>query len=93
MAGRTLCRTVLCILVVALLLPLAGASAAQPREAAAGIQIPEWSRALLQSADGLLGRFVSMFERDASPPPSGGRPTDPSGQEGNGFDPHGGKKP
>ena len=50
MSGSTLRRTVLCLVLVALLLPLASAYAAPARSREnARIQLPEWSRILLAS--------------------------------------------
>lgn len=89
MAGSTLRRTVLCLVVVALLLPLASAWAAPaPRSEALRIQVPDWSRILLRPLDGLLGLFRPVLEPQTQP---GFKPGDPSSNEGNGFDPHGGK--
>ena len=89
MAGSTLRRTVLCLVVVALLLPLASAWAAPARgRENARIQIPQWSRILLAPINGL----VKMFLEEVTMPP-GQKPgnDDPGTQnrEGNGFDPHG----
>ncbi len=95
MAGKT-CRTVVCTLAVALLLPLAGASAApvRTREATApGIQLPGWSR-IVRSFDGWLERFLPAFERNGViPPPAYQGWNDPAGHEGSGLDPHGKPKP
>ena len=90
MAGSTLRRTVLCLVVVGLLLPLASAWAAPtPRSEALRIQLPDWSRILLGPLDGLLGLFRPAFEPSHTQP--GPNPGNPISNEGNGFDPHGGK--
>ena len=88
MSGSTLRRTVLCLVVVALLLPLASAWAAPARgRENARIQLPQWSRILLTPISSLVSLFL---ETDTMPP--GQKPgNDPGTQnrEGNGFDPHG----
>lgn len=93
MAGSTLRRTVLCLVVVALLLPLASAWAAPVRDRESG-----WSRILLAPVSSLVDLFRSAFEADDRPPghqPGNGDPTangdtgGPKQREGNGFDPHG----
>lgn len=90
MSGSTLRRTVLCLVVVALLLPLAGAWAAPARERdTARIQLPEWSRILLAPVTGLLDLFCA--EESSMPPGQHPGNDDPgsNNREGNGFDPHG----
>lgn len=93
MSGSLLRRTVLCLLVVSLLLPLASAYAApvQRSETALSIQMPDWSRTLLRSLESLLGLFRPMAEADAWPPGQKPGNDDPQSQnrEGNGLDPHG----
>ena len=91
MSGSTLRRTVLSLVIVALLLPLASAWAAPSggRETAR-IQLPEWSRILLAPLGGLadLFRLAAATEEAAMPP--GQQPgNDGANREGNGFDPHG----
>lgn len=93
MSGSPLRRTVLCLVVVALLLPLASAWAAPARGRARGeetarIQLPEWSRILLAPISGLVKMFM---EEDTMPPgqkPGNDGPSS-NNREGNGFDPHG----
>lgn len=89
MSGSTLRRTVLCLVVVAFLLPLASAWAAPAGERAARLQLPEWSRALLAPLSGLLDLFRQATEASSMPP--GQKPGNGDGvsREGNGFDPHG----
>lgn len=90
MSGSTLRRTVLCLVVVALLLPLASAWAAPSRESAR-IRLPEWSRSLLAPVSGLLDLFRPSAEASSMPPghkPGSDEPTR-NNREGNGFDPHG----
>ena len=101
MSGSTLRRTVLCLVVVALLLPLASAWAAPARGRARGeetarIQLPQWSRILLAPLSGLLDLFRPAMEADTMPPgqhPGNSHPgnDNPSSQnrEGSGLDPHG----
>jgi hypothetical protein len=98
MSGSTLRRTVLCLVVVALLLPLASAWAAPARGRARGeetarIQLPEWSRILLAPISGLMNLFRPATEADTMPPglkPGNDGPgPDPQNREGSGFDPHG----
>lgn len=89
MSGSTLRRTVLCLVVVALLLPLASAWAAPARGTEnARIQLPQWSRILLTPISGLVSLFL---ETDTMPPGQKPGNDDPGTQnrEGNGFDPHG----
>jgi hypothetical protein len=89
MSGSTLRRTVLCLVVVALLLPLASAFAAPAKgRESARIQLPQWSRILLGPISGLLALFT---ETDTMPPGHKPGNDDPGTQnrEGNGFDPHG----
>lgn len=90
MSGSTLRRTVLCLVVVALLLPLASAWAAPAggRETAR-IQFPEWSRILLAPVSGLLDLFRPAAEAAAMPPGQKPGNDDAASREGNGFDPHG----
>ena len=97
MSGSTLRRTVLCLVVVALLLPLASAWAAPAggRETAR-IQLPEWSRILLAPFSGLLDLLRPAVEADSGPPgqhpgnngPGNDQPGS-SNREGSGLDPHG----
>lgn len=90
MAGSTLRRTVLCLVVVALLLPLASAWAAPaPRSEALRVQLPDWGRILLRPLDGLLGLFRPAIESSHHQP--GIKAGHPISNEGNGLDPHGGK--
>ena len=92
MSGSILRRTVLCLVLVALLLPLASAWAAPARaRETARIQVPEWSRILLAPLSGLLDLFRSVTAADSMPPGQhpGGDPTSPSQRDGNGLDPHG----
>ena len=94
MSGSTLRRTVLCLVVVALLLPMASAFAAPAKgRENARIQLPEWSRALLAPVSGLLSLFSPLSETEASSMPPGHKPgnddPDTKNREGNGFDPHG----
>ena len=92
MSGSTLRRTVLCLVVVALLLPLASAWAAPARSTeSARIQLPEWSRILLAPVNGLLQLFRPVAEANDMPPGQKPGSNDPGTQnrEGNGFDPHG----
>ena len=93
MSGSTLRRTVLCLVVAALLLPLASAWAAPARaRETARIQVPEWSRILLAPFSGLLDLFRSVTAADTMPPgqhPGSGDPTSPRQRDGNGLDPHG----
>ena len=88
MSGSTLRRTVLCLVVVALLLPLASAWAAPARgRENARIQLPQWSRILLTPISGLVSLFL---ETDTMPPgQKPGNDPDTQNREGNGFDPHG----
>lgn len=92
MSGSTLRRTVLCLVVVALLLPLASAWAAPAGgRDTAGIRVPEWSRILLAPWTGLLDLLRPAFEADTRPPghhPGNDNPGS-NNREGNGFDPHG----
>jgi hypothetical protein len=96
MSGSTLRRTVLCLVVVALLLPLASAWAAPARGSARGeetarIQLPEWSRTVLAPFRGLLDLFRPVAEASSMPPgqkPGNDQPSS-NNREGNGFDPHG----
>lgn len=91
MSGSTLRRTVLCILVITLLLPLTSAYAAPAKRSETGIraiQLTDLSRILLRSVNDLLSLFRPMVEQDTMPP--GQKPgADPISREGNGLDPHG----
>ncbi|MFP5288188.1 MAG: hypothetical protein ACLGI9_20805 [Thermoanaerobaculia bacterium] len=92
MSGSTLRRTVLCLVVIALLLPLASAWAAPAggRETPR-IQLHEWSRTLLAPLSALLDLFRPAAERASMPPgqkPGNGDGDGPS-REGSGLDPHG----
>lgn len=92
MSGSTLRRTVLCLVVVALLLPLASAYAAPAKgREAARIQLPEWGRILLAPLSGLINLFLPATEADSWPPgqrPGNGDPQS-TNRDGNGLDPHG----
>ena len=91
MSGSTLRRTVLCLVVVALLLPLASAWAAPARaKESARIQLPEWSRILLAPLSGLMDLFRPVTAADSMPP---GQHPGTQKRDGNGLDPHGGGKP
>ena len=94
MSGSTLRRTVLCLVVVALLLPLTSAFAAPARgRETARIQLPEWSRILLAPLNGLMDLFRPATEASSMPPgqkPGNDGPgPSPGNREGSGFDPHG----
>ena len=98
MSGSTLRRTVLCILVVTLLLPLASAYAAPAKRSETGIraiQLTDLGRTLLRSVNDLLSLFRPMVEQDIPMPPGQqpGNGQDPGNgsttREGNGLDPHG----
>ena len=92
MSGSTLRRTVLCLVVVALLLPLASAWAAPARAREnARIRLPEWSRILLAPFGALLDLLRPVTAADTAPPghKPGNDPTGPDKRDGNGFDPHG----
>lgn len=89
MSGSTLRRTVLCLVVIALLLPLASAFAAPARSReSARIQLPEWSRILLAP---LMDLFRPATEASSMPPGHKPGNDDPSSgrREGSGLDPHG----
>lgn len=92
MSGSTLRRTVLCLVVFALLLPLTSAWAAPAggREAAR-IQPVEWSRILLAPFSGLLDLFRPVAEASSMPPGQKPGNDGPGTQnrDGNGLDPHG----
>jgi hypothetical protein len=93
MSGSTLRRTVLCLLVVTLLLPLASAWAVPAKRTGTSpsIQMPDWSRILLQPVDALLSLFRPVAEASSMPPgqhPGNEEPRS-SNRDGNGFDPHG----
>jgi hypothetical protein len=91
MSGSTLRRTVLCVLVITLLLPLASAYAAPAgRSETRAIQITDLGRMVLQSVHELLSLLRPMTEMD-SPMPPGQQPGngDAVTREGNGLDPHG----
>ena len=91
MSGSTLRRTVLCVLVITLLLPLASAYAAPAKRSETGIraiQLTDLSRIVLRSVNDLLSLFRPMFEQDMPMPP-GQKPGEPIHREGNGLDPHG----
>lgn len=97
MSGSSLRRTVLCLLVVALLLPLASAFAAPVRgKEAARIQLPDWSRILLQPLNDLLVLFRSSADTASMPPgqkpgngDGDGNGQDGGSRDGSGLDPHG----
>ena len=93
MSGSTLRRTVLCLVVVALLLPLTSAWAAPARRSreSARIQLPEWSRILLAPLSGLLDLFRPATATSSMPPgqkPGNDGPGSDN-RDGNGFDPLG----
>ena len=92
MSGSTLRRTVLCLVVVALLLPLASAWAAPAgSRASARIQLPEWSRILLAPISGLMNLLRPAMEADTMPPgqkPGNSGPGSDN-RDGSGLDPHG----
>ena len=97
MSGSTLRRTILCLVVVALLLPLASAWAAPAGDREiARIQLPEWSRILLAPFSGLMDLFRPAVEADNGPPgqhPGNNGPGNDNpgsnNREGSGLDPHG----
>lgn len=92
MSGSTLRRTVLCLLVVTLLLPLASAYAAPAKRSdmeIGAIQLTDLGRTLLRSVSDLLGLFRSMTEQDVPMPPGQKPGNDGFSREGNGLDPHG----
>lgn len=96
MSGSTLRRTVLSLVIVALLLPPASAYAAPARDREnARIQLPEWSRVLLGPLGGLLDLFRPATEASSMPPGQKPGNDDPTTQnrDGSGLDPHGGGKP
>jgi hypothetical protein len=92
MSGSILRRTVLSLVLVALLLPLASAHAAPARaREEARIQLPEWSRILLAPISGLMDLFRPVTAADSWPPgqrPGNGDPQS-ADRDGNGLDPHG----
>ena len=92
MSGSTLRRTVLCLVVIALLLPLASAWAAPARGMeTVRIQLPQWSRILLAPLSGLLDLFRPIHEASSMPPgqhPGNDQPGS-NNREGSGLDPHG----
>ena len=90
MSGSTLRRTVLFLLVVTLLLPLASAYAAPAKRSETGVrafQLTDLGRAVMQSVDSVLGLFRSLVEQDVPMPP--GQHPGNAQREGNGLDPHG----
>ncbi|HEX3128656.1 MAG TPA: hypothetical protein VH394_15090 [Thermoanaerobaculia bacterium] len=88
MSGSTLRRTVLCLLVVALLLPLASAYAAPAKRSETRvIQLTDLGRMVMRSVNEFLSLFRPMTEQDAPMPP--GQMPSPVNREGNGLDPHG----
>jgi hypothetical protein len=90
MSGSILRRTVLVLVVVTLLLPLASADAAPAKRSESGIhaiQIADWSRTLLRSVSELLSFLRPSIEADSWPLPPGQMPD--QSREGNGIDPHG----
>lgn len=95
MSGSTLRRTVPCLLLIALLLPLASAHAAPAGRTGASppIQMPDWSRLFLGPVEGLLSLFRPAIESSSMPP--GQKPGNGDGggssntRDGNGLDPHG----
>jgi hypothetical protein len=98
MSGTRLRCTILAILIVALLLPLASAYAAPVRQSEAAFRLADWSRILLQPVSGLLSFLRSVAEASSMPPGQkpgndmpGGPPPTGQAREGNGIDPHGGR--
>ncbi|MFL6199907.1 MAG: hypothetical protein ACJ76J_12065 [Thermoanaerobaculia bacterium] len=92
MSGSTLRRTVLSLVVVALLLPLASAYAAPAGRNGTplSIQMPDWSRTLVQTVGSFLNLFRLAADADSWPPgQKPGADPDTANREGNGFDPHG----
>jgi hypothetical protein len=92
MSGSTLRRTVLCVVVITLLLPLASAYAAPAKRSETGIraiQLTDFSRVLLRSVNDLLSLFRPMVEQDIPMPPGQQPGESPITREGNGLDPHG----
>ena len=98
MSGSSLRRIVLCILVIALLLPLASAFAAPVRGKETRIQLPDWNRIVLQPLNRLLDRFRPLTANDSRPPghqPDNGNGdgegggNDGKSRDGSGLDPHG----
>ena len=90
MSGSTLRRTVLCVLVVTLLLPLASAYAAPAKRSETQvIQLTDLGRMVMRSVNELLNLFRPMAEQD-NPMPPGQQPGNGAvTREGNGLDPHG----
>lgn len=100
MSGSSLRRIVPCLLVAMLLLPMANAFAAPVRgREAARIELPDWSRVLLQPLGELLSLFRSSTDTASMPPGhkpgngdgdggDGGNGNGPS-RDGSGLDPHG----
>ncbi|HET9226531.1 MAG TPA: hypothetical protein VFR31_07670 [Thermoanaerobaculia bacterium] len=96
MSGSSLRRTVLCILVIALLLPLASAFAAPVRGKETRIQLPDWNRIVLQPLNRLLDLFRPVTENASMPPghkpgngDGDGGGNDGKSRDGSGLDPHG----
>jgi len=92
MSGSTLRRTVLCVLVITLLLPLASAYAAPAKRSETGvraIQLTDLGRILLRSVNELMGAFRSITEQDIPMPPGQQPGNGAVTREGNGLDPHG----
>ena len=92
MSGSTLRRSVLFVLVITLLLPLASAYAAPAKRSETGIraiQLTDWSRTLLRSVNDLLSRLLPMTEQDFPGPPGQKPGASSANREGNGLDPHG----
>lgn len=92
MSGSTLRRTVLSLVVVALLLPLASAHAAPAGlgDSPLSIRMPDWSRTIVQAVGSFLDLFRPAAEADSWPPgQKPGNDATSANREGNGFDPHG----
>lgn len=93
MSGSTLRRTVLCVLVITLLLPLASAYAAPAkRSETRGIQVSDLSRIVLRSVNEFLSLLRPMTAQDVMPTgqhPGEGNGNGSTTREGNGLDPHG----
>jgi hypothetical protein len=92
MSGSTLRRTVLCVLIVTLLLPLASAYAAPAKRSETGvraIQLTDLGRTLLESVHGLFNLLRPLTEQDVPMPPGQKPGNDGVTREGNGLDPHG----
>ena len=97
MSGSSLRRIVLCILVVALLLPLASAFASPVRGKETRIQLPDWTHIVLQPLNRLLDLLRPLTANDSRPPGQqpgngdggGGNGNGGHSRDGSGLDPHG----